>query len=77
MTHFGWAVLSQMKQQAEVFDGDLVSKTGRDELLAAGLSRRDRKFRSGPYRGCQINELTNAGRVEAMRFADHDSATRN
>lgn len=77
MTHFALAALSQLKRQAEVFDGDLVSKTGRDELLAAGLARRDRRFTSGPYLGCQINELTETGRAEAMRFMDHNSATRN
>lgn len=60
MSFNAWAVLKQLKRGG-VFDGDLISKEGRTELMTKGLARRDRKFESGPYAGCQINELTDDG----------------
>ena len=61
-----WAVLHQLKEGG-VWDGDLIDKAGRSELLLAGLVRRDRKFDAGPYAGCQINELTDDGaKLEAV-----------
>jgi hypothetical protein len=60
MTNSAWAVLKQLKQGG-VWDGDLLSKEGRTELLKRGLVRRDRKFDDGPHAGCQINELTDDG----------------
>jgi len=77
MSHFAVAVLGQLKRTAEVFDGDLVCKSGRDELVSMGLAKRDRKFASGQYKGCQINELTHAGREQAARLIDHEPTTRN
>lgn len=44
-----------------VWDGDLIDKAGRTELMKKGLVRRDRKFTDGPYAGRQINELTDDG----------------
>lgn len=71
------AVMGQLKRTPEVFDGDLVSKSGRDELISFGLAQRERKFLDGPYRGCQINELTLPGREQAARLIDHEPTTRN
>ena len=62
---WAWEVLAQMRAGA-VFDGDLISKPGRDALVAAGLARRDRQFECG----CQRNELTAAGMTLAMRYAE-------
>ena len=60
MSNGAWAVLKQLKRGG-VWDGDVVDKSGRSELIAKGLARRDRKFDDGPYAGCQINELTDDG----------------
>ena len=60
MSECAWAVLKQLKQRG-VWDGDLVSKPGRDELMKKGLASRDRQFVGGPYDGCQINALTDTG----------------
>jgi hypothetical protein len=64
---YGWAVLEQLVMGA-VWDGDLVSKTGRSELVNLGLARRDRKFKSGPQKGCQKNELTELGLNIAIKL---------
>ena len=71
MSNSAWAVLQQLKRGG-VWDGDLVSKEGRTELLRMGLARRDRKFEVGPYTGCQINELTEDGAKLAMVCIDLD-----
>ncbi|MCC7251033.1 hypothetical protein [Hyphomicrobium sp.] len=60
MSTGAWAVLKQLKRGG-VWDGDLIDKAGRTELMGKGLVRRDRKFTDGPYAGCQINELTDDG----------------
>lgn len=60
MSSNAWAVLKQLKQRG-VWDGDLISKAGRDELVKRGLACRDKKFVSGPHAGCQINALTDTG----------------
>lgn len=60
MSNGAWAVLKQLKRGG-VWDGDLIDKAGRTELMNKGLVRRDRKFADGPYAGCQINELTDDG----------------
>lgn len=60
MGNTAWAVLKQLKC-GSVWDGDLICKAGRDELVRRGLARRDRKFDDGPQAGCQKNELTETG----------------
>lgn len=67
-----WAVLKQLKQGG-VWDGDLIDKAGRTELIGKGLARRDRKFADGPYAGCQINELTSDGAKLAAVCIELDS----
>jgi hypothetical protein len=62
MTHFAWAVLGQLAR-GSVWDGDLVCKSGRDELVRLGLARRERK----DSQGLMINELTQPG----MEIAAH------
>jgi hypothetical protein len=56
ISHFGWAALDQLVQ-GPVRDGDLVSKTGRSELIGLGLAQRART----DERGFAINELTPQG----------------
>lgn len=75
LSHFAVATIEQLKRGG-VWDGDLVSKTGRDECVRHGLAQRVRKFASGPYRGCEINELTADGKklAASMIFETH---TRN
>ena len=70
---WAWDVLKQLRS-GPAFDGDLVSKSGRDALVAAGLAKRDRKFQSGEGCGCQKNELTDAGMMLAARYAEHFGA---
>lgn len=65
MSNGAWAVLKQLKQGG-VWDGDVIDKAGRTELINKGLARRDRKFDAGPYAGCQINELTEDGAKLAL-----------
>lgn len=76
MTNSAWAVLKQLKQGG-VWDGDLLSKEGRTELMKHGLARRDRKFDDGPYAGCQINELTDDGAKLAAVCIEIDSKYAN
>ena len=71
MSNEAWAVLKQLKQGG-VWDGDLIDKAGRPELINKGLARRDRKFDDGPYAGCQINELTEDGAKLALVCIDLD-----
>lgn len=72
MSNGAWAVLKQLKQGG-VWDGDLIDKAGRTELVNKGLARRDRKFNDGPYAGCQINELTEDGAKLAMVYIELDN----
>lgn len=71
MSNGAWAVLKQLKRGG-VWDGDLIDKAGRTELINKGLARRDRKFKDGPYAGCQINELTADGAKLALVCIDLD-----
>ena len=64
---WAWDVLVQLRD-GPVFDGNLVSKSGRDALVAAGLAKRNRKFETGAHCGCQKNELTDAGMSVAVRY---------
>lgn len=41
LSPLAWAMLDQLRQQGRVWDGDCVSKAGRDELIACGLAMRD------------------------------------
>lgn len=50
------AVLKQLAIKP-VWDGDIVSKEGRDELVRIGLAKRDRR----DDQGLAINELTERG----------------
>lgn len=77
LDNFELAVMGQLKRTPEVFDGDLVCKSGRDGLVKRGLAQRVRKFEDGPYRGCQVNELTAEGREVAAKLMDHENSTRN
>lgn len=70
------AVLLQLKR-GPVWDGDVLSKVGRGELIKAGLATRENKFDGGPYAGCQKTELTTAGMALASRMNDIGSHSRN
>ncbi len=76
LSSWAWDVLVQLRG-GPVFDGDLVSKSGRDVLLSAGLARRNRKFQSGKSCGCHKNELTDAGMSLAVRYIEKFPRTRN
>lgn len=66
LSNFAWAVLGQLAHGG-VWDGDLVCKSGRDELVKLGLAQRKRRDK----RGLAINELTAAG----ARIAAHLDTT--
>jgi hypothetical protein len=59
MSNLAWAALDQLRR-GDVWDGDLVSKTGRTELIDLGLARR---------LGDGMNGLTDSGRALASRMA--------
>lgn len=65
MSHFAWAVLGQLSAGA-CWDGDLVCKSGRDELVKLGLAQRVRKDRQG----LMINELSGQGMMLAARLSE-------
>lgn len=69
LTHFGWAVLGQLAR-GPVWDGILICKSGRDELVAHGLAQRIRK----DERGLMINELTSEGYRLTSQLADSNQA---
>lgn len=69
LSHFAWIALHQMKG-GDVWDGDLVSKTGRNELVVLSLARR---WNGG------MNGLTDSGRQLAskMTIDGWDTGKRN
>jgi hypothetical protein len=66
------AVIRQLKR-GDCWDGDLISKSGRDELVKRGIAQRCRKYEDGPYEGCMINELTSDGLKLATVMAEVDA----
>ena len=61
-----WSVLRQLKGRP-TWDGDLISKAGRTELVSRGLAER------GTLRGCSgMNWLTEAGIALSVRAAAGD-----
>lgn len=69
MSDFAWAALDQLAR-GPVHDGDLVSKTGRTELMEQGFARRHRP----PASMLALNELTPSGKELAARY--HHRQTR-
>jgi hypothetical protein len=63
LSNSAWAVLDQLAK-GNVWDGDLVSKSGRTELIQKGYAKRDRR----DERGLMINELTASGRDIAIHY---------
>lgn len=72
ISNFAWDVLAQLAR-GPVWDGDLICKRGRAELIGAGLARRERK----DDRGLMINELTPAGLALAARLDGEYRQQRN
>lgn len=60
LSHNVVAVIQQLKR-GNCWDGDLVSKSGRDYLVKKGIAQRVRKYEDGPHKGCMVNELTADG----------------
>jgi hypothetical protein len=72
LSDFGWTVLDQLAK-GPVWDGDLVCKSGRDELVRQGLARRERK----DAQGLMINELTPRGlEIAAQLSGDFSTGER-
>ena len=63
MSNSSWAVLDQLAR-GPVWDGDLVSKEGRTQLIKYGLAQRVRR----DVHGLAINELTEDGKYLAVNF---------
>lgn len=63
MSPSAWAVLAQLAHSL-VWDGDLVSKEGRTELVKLGIAQRVRR----DERGFAINELTEDGKWLAVNL---------
>ena len=67
LSNNAWDVLAQLAKGG-VWDGDLIDKAGRSELVRAGLAKRDRR----DSRGLIVNELTPAGlRLAAQLQGDY------
>jgi hypothetical protein len=64
MSHFAWIALGQLAKQAYQ-DGDLVTKSGRTELIERGLAERVPVY---GVRHLMENRLTKAGLELAARF---------
>ncbi len=64
MSHFAWIALGQLAKQAYQ-DGDLVTKSGRTELIERGLAERVPAY-GIPH--LMENRLTKAGTELAARF---------
>jgi hypothetical protein len=62
LSNFAWAALDQLRR-SDVWDGDLISKTGRSELIDNGLAER---------KGSGMNGLTHPGRVLAAKMSADD-----
>ncbi len=60
-----WSVLGQLARGG-VWDGGLICKSGRTELVQKGYAQRVRQ----DDQGLMINELTAAGRSIAMHYCD-------
>jgi hypothetical protein len=70
LSNFAWAVLNQLKIRP-TWDGDLISKPGRTELVSKGLAER------GRLKGCDgMNWLSDEGRQLAMRLCDTGDSRR-
>lgn len=67
LSNSAWAVLGQLAR-GNVWDGALISKSGRTELIQKGYARRERK----DAQGLMINELTAAGRDIAMHYCSEE-----
>lgn len=65
MSPSAWAAFDQLARQRAVEDGDIVSKSGRDELIRFGIAVRTRGM--GP-RNLAITNLTEVGRHLAARY---------
>jgi hypothetical protein len=63
LSNSAWAALDQLAR-GSVWDGALVSKSGRTELIQKGYAKRDRR----DDQGLAINELTAAGRDIAIHY---------
>lgn len=62
MSDQAWVALAQLKRQEPVWDGDLVSKRGRTELIEMGFAHREDGF----------TYLTKDGRALVMRMSPDD-----
>lgn len=76
LSHDAVAVIQQLKR-GDCWDGALVSKAGRDYLVKKGIAQRCRKYESGPYMGCMVNELTSDGLKLAAVMAEVDAKLAN
>lgn len=74
LTHFGWVALGQLAKPSPYgggwYDGDLVTKTGRDELVRARLAERVKGY------GIQLmlNRLTPEGAAVAAQLSSEGHA---
>lgn len=70
LSHVAWVALGQLAKESPYgggwYDGDLVTKSGRDELVRAGLAERVRGYGTD----LMVNRLTDQGALLAATFAD-------
>jgi hypothetical protein len=63
----------QQLKQGPVWDGDLISKPARNQLVKLGIAQRCRMFEDGPHKGLPMNELTPDGLKLAAVMLDVQS----
>jgi hypothetical protein len=63
----------QQLKQGPVWDGALISKPARTQLVKLGIAQRCRLFEDGPYKGLPMNELTPDGLKLAAVMLDVQS----
>ena len=74
LSNLGWIALGQLARKSPYgvgwYDGDLVTKSGRDELVKAGLAERINAYGIK----MMVNTLTKEGAALAARLSDQGAA---
>lgn len=74
LSHLAWVAMGQLAKSSPYgggwYDGDLVTKSGRDELVRAGLAERVRGYGTD----LMVNRLTDQGALIAATLSEEGHA---